>query len=91
VAEAASFPVAQNLVVPSVSLMMKSRAGSLATRHDRESFVALVLENRLFAATCAVSVVSCAALGRGKLWRPALVLWGLYSFDGSQLGELGGP
>ena len=50
-----------------------------------------VLENRLFAATCAVSVVSCAALGRGKLWRPALVNWGLYSFEGSQLGELGGP
>ena len=50
-----------------------------------------VLENRLFVATCAVSVVSCAELGRGKLWRPALVLWGLYSFVGLQLGELGGP
>src|ERR1022692_4310920 len=32
-----------------------------------------VLVNRLFATTCAVSVASCAALGSGKLWRPAFL------------------
>ena len=42
------------------------------------SLALTVLLNRLFTATCAVSFASWSGVGRGKLWKPALVNWGAY-------------
>jgi len=50
-----------------------------------------VLEKRLFTATCAVSVVSCAAVGRGNVWKPAFSNWGPYWFARRQFGYVGAP
>jgi hypothetical protein len=59
-----------------------------------------VLEKWLFAATCAVNAGSCVVrvvvevgvvMMVGKLCKPALVNWGLYSFVSSQLGLSAGP
>ncbi|HKW96757.1 MAG TPA: hypothetical protein VJN43_03445 [Bryobacteraceae bacterium] len=49
------------------------------------SLAVSVAKKWLFTATCAVSVASWEGLGTGKLWRPALINWRLYSPDKRQL------